>query len=268
MDNRSRLSMKLDTLQRLVMCHTLSSVLPLYIINEYPKSGGTWLAQMIGEYLELPFPRNENPKLESCIMHGHMMPGPLMTNVFCLFRDGRDVMVSYYFHMLFQNDKNPPRMVERARGDLQFADYDDVRKNLPEFIRYNFNRRRKSLNPNQFTWDQFVNAWSNKNVCKIKYEDMVVNGVETLSRAIAEVTGKQVDRKKIARIVNKYSFENQTKRKPGQEDSTSFLRKGVPGDWKEKFTRESAEIFDKYAGNELIAIGYEKDRSWINTVDN
>ena len=267
MDNRSRISMKLDTLQRLVMCHILSNILPLYIVNEYPKSGGTWVAQMISEYLYLPFPRNVNPKIESCVMHGHMLPGPLMSNVFCVFRDGRDVMVSSYFHMLFQNDKNPPRMIERVRGDLKFHNYDDVKKNLPEFIRYNFEHRRKSRNPNKFSWDQFVNAWSKRNVCKIKYEDMVSNGVDTLSNALEHVTGRAVERDRVEEIIHKYSFENQTKRKPGQEDSKSFLRKGVPGDWKEKFSRESAIMFDKYAGEELISIGYENDRSWIESVD-
>ena len=250
------------------MCHTLSGLLPLYIINEYPKSGGTWLGQMIADYLKLPFPRNKRPKIESCIMHGHMMPGPFMRNIFCLFRDGRDVMVSSYFHMLFQNEKNPPRLVKRIRKDLNFSDYDNVRANLPVFIRYNFERRKKSWNPNQFTWPQYVNAWIDRDVCKIKYENLVTDGKATLTAALKKVTGQIIDETRIAKIIIKYSFENQSKRKPGQEDTSSFLRKGKPGDWKEKFTQEAAEVFMLYGGSELIKLGYEKDDSWIKTLSN
>ena len=31
------------------MVHMLSGAIPLYIVNEYPKSGGTWVGQMLGE---------------------------------------------------------------------------------------------------------------------------------------------------------------------------------------------------------------------------
>ena len=225
------------------------------------------MAQMVGEYLSLPFPRNTNPKFESCIMHGHMLPGPFMKNIICLFRDGRDVMVSSYYHMLFQSEKNPPALVKRVRRDLQFSDYHDVRKNLPEFIRYNFEYRKKSFNPNQFSWDQFVRSWIKKNVCKIKYEDMVSDGVTSLTRTLIQLTGKPVDTERVKQIIKKYSFENQAKRKPGQENTNSFLRKGVPGDWKEKFTHEAAIEFDKHAGKELIDLGYEKSNNWIFMVN-
>jgi len=256
--------MKLDTGQRLLMCNMLSGTLPLYIVTEYPKSGGTWVSQMISAYLGLPFPRNIRPKLESCIMHGHMLPTPFMKNVVCLFRDGRDIMVSSYFHMLFQNDRNPPIMVQRTRAALSFEDYEDVRANLPRFIEYVFETRQKSLNPNKFTWNQFVNKWMRTSVCKVKYEDMVADGSRVLAQTLQQLTGRNVDHEKVERIIEEYSFENQTSRRPGEEDASSFLRKGKPGDWKEKFTREAAEVFDSYAGKELIKLGYEKDSSWVS----
>ena len=258
--------MKIDTAQRLLMCNTLSSMLPLYIVTEYPKSGGSWVSQMIADYLNLPYPRNQRPKLQSCVMHGHMLPTPFMKNVFCVFRDGRDVMVSSYFHRLFQNDRNPPIMVERTRKALNFEDYDNVRENMPRFIQYTFESRKKSINPNQFTWSHFVNAWIDKDVCKIKYEDMLAEGRATLARALEEVTGKEIDKERVDIIIKKYSFENQAKRERGKEDKTSFLRKGVSGDWREKFSNEAARMFNIYAGCELIKLGYEPDSSWVNNI--
>jgi len=41
------------------------------------------------------------------------------------------------------------------------------------------------------------------------------------------------------------------------------LRKGISGDWKNKFSREAKQIFNEYAGKELIQLGYEVDDSWI-----
>jgi DNA gyrase/topoisomerase IV subunit B len=66
----------------------------------------------------------------------------------------------------------------------------------------------------------------------------------------------------IQKVVSKYSFENQTKRKPGEENTNSFLRKGVSGDWKNYFNEEAKDIFKRHAGDLLIKLGYEKDLNW------
>jgi hypothetical protein len=63
-------------------------------------------------------------------------------------------------------------------------------------------------------------------------------------------------------VVDEFSFERQAGRPSGQEDRTSFLRKGVVGDWRNQFSQEAREVFDRYAGEELILLGYEKDRQW------
>ncbi len=65
-------------------------------------------------------------------------------------------------------------------------------------------------------------------------------------------------------LVHKYSFEQQSKRKVGEENQNSFLRKGIIGDWKNVFTQEAKELFDSYAGCALIKLGYEKDNSWVH----
>ena len=63
-------------------------------------------------------------------------------------------------------------------------------------------------------------------------------------------------------IVEKYSFEKLSGRKQGQENNSKFLRKGIAGDWKNYFNKEARELFDFYAGAQLVKLGYEKDRSW------
>jgi len=268
MENRSVMHIKIDGLIRLLMNNTLSGVLPLYLVTEYQKSGGTWVGQMLSEYLNLPFPRNRIPSLRSSVLHGHIMPTPFLKNVLCVYRDGRDTVVSSYFHMLFESDKNSPHLVKKCRDDLRFSDYADVQANMPRFIEYLFTCHHKKtlLRWNQFTWSQFVDAWQPLNTASVKYENLIVDAAKEMKKAIEFLTGKPVDDSRLEEIVKKYSFENQTKRKPGQEDTKSFLRKGQAGDWKEKFNREAAEVFNYYAGKQLILLDYEPDDTWVKSI--
>lgn len=261
-DTRTPVETKIDSLQRLLMWHTLSGMLPLYLVTEYPKSGGTWVGQMLAAYFDVPFPRNQRPRLlASCIMHGHYLYSPFFRNVFCVIRDGRDVMVSQYYHSLFHNDRNSPYKVEEMRRTLPFDDYKNIQKNLPRFIKYMFTEAARG--PFQFSWNEFVGSWINKHVPIIRYEDLLLSASSVLGPAIQRVTGGEPDLEKLQRIEKEFSFENLTRRKAGSEDIGSFLRKGISGDWKNHFTSESAEIFDHYAGETLILLGYETDRLWI-----
>lgn len=264
MDNRSRFAIKYDALKRYAMLNTMTATLPLYVVTEHPKSGGSWISQLLSEALEVPFPRNQAPKLQSSILHGHNLRTPFMKNVVCVFRDGRDIMTSAYFHRLFENDKNSPIMVRKMRAALPFDDYDDVRRNMPAFIEYQANIGRRSLSPGKFSWGQFVDSWIDSSALIVKYEDMLEAPEDQLARLVVGLTGREMDRSRITEIVSKYSFSNQSKRKPGEEDTRSFLRKGQAGDWRDKFTKESMDIFDHYFGEYLLKLGYESDENWVS----
>jgi|TARA_R110002096_G_scaffold272416_4_gene466074 hypothetical protein len=267
MDKRSNLAIKLDALQRLIMINCLSGFLPIYVVTEYPKSGGTWVGQMVSEILRVPFPRNKRPDFQSCLLHTHLLYMRTIKNVLVVFRDGRDVMVSQYFHMLFENEKSSPILVKKTRGDLSFKDYHDVEHNLPTFIDYIFDKESSSVSPYHFTWTQFVNSWRGKDVATVKYEDMVAEPTYSLRTILRQMGRDGPDESYLDSVAKKYSFENQAMRKPGEENRMSFLRKGRPGDWMEKFNRKSALLFDEYAGSELIELGYAVNRSWVNSVE-
>jgi len=266
MDTRPHILIKLEALQRLIMLNTLSGVLPLYIVTEYPKSGGSWLCSMLSEYMNIPFPRNRRPEITSSIMHGHISYSPFMKNVTCLYRDGRDVMVSLYYHMLFENDKNSSALVSRTRSDLDYLDVDDIKTNLSSFIDYIYANESKSISPFKFTWGKFVRDWIDKDVNAVKYESLIDDCYGTMKVLLENLTNLPIDEERLKQIVHKYSFANQTNRKPGQEDIKSFIRKGQPGDWKEKFTKESAETFNGYYSSEMKKLGYAEDDSWVETL--
>lgn len=266
MDTRSKLSIWSDALFRVGVATTLSRVLPVYIVTEYPKSGGSWVGQMLADYLGLPFPRNRWVPLKSAIHHAHYLNMPLLNNVLCVQRDGRDIMVSFYFHMLFENDKSSPHVVHETRRALAFNDYEDVRQNLPVFIEYLFEKQSKSRSPFQFTWPEFVRSWRDSGVPQVRYEALVADCADELGAALAQLTGESPDRERLTQIAQKYSFAAQAKRPAGVEQKGSFLRKGAPGDWREKFTPESARLFHELAGNELIKLGYVTDDLWTREV--
>ena len=73
-----------------------------------------------------------------------------------------------------------------------------------------------------------------------------------------------MDEQNLNDAIDRFSFERMTGRKRGTEDRSNFIRKGVIGDWANHFTRETAEIFDHYAGDMLVEMGYESDRNWID----
>ncbi len=252
---------KFNGLIRYAMVRLLADSLPLYIVNEFPKSGGTWMAQMLGRALNIPFPRNRLPVLRSCIMHGHYLPPWNMKNVVIVWRDGRDIMVSYYYHSLFEFDiGGNTLLVKKVREDLKFDNYHDIRANLPEFIEYVFTVKRYP----RFSWTDFVERWYNREgVIHVKYEGLKVDAAKELQRIVRELTGKILSKEKAQSIVDEFSFKKQAGRKPGQEKKTSVLRKGIVGDWKNHFTQTARERFDYYAGESLIKLGYEQDRKWV-----
>ncbi len=47
-------------------------------------------------------------------------------------------------------------------------------------------------------------------------------------------------------------------RNPDDERKNSLMRKGIVGDWKNYFDAESRISTEKYAGCQLISLGYEK----------
>lgn len=271
---------KLEQAYRLLYSKYLNYFIDMILVVEYPKSGGTWLGQLISDYFDLDFPRNEFPSWQSSLIHGHYTPSrgySRSKKIIWLIRDGRDVMVSYYHHCLIWNDKNKlsPKDIKYHRNAVSFDDFENVKKNLPAFIEYSYTHKPSPLQhfTHPGTWASFNRSWlkASKNnrldIVHTKYEDLLSDTETELTRILHEGFSINVDPDKVSEIVYRYSFENQTTRKKGEESKSSFLRKGISGDWKNYFTEEAAEIFDYYAGEILIQLGYESDNSWKDRID-
>src|SRR3712207_2878799 len=208
-DLYSRIYDRENELIRAGMVRLLSGVVPLYVVNEFPKSGGTWVGQMLGRALGVPFPRNRLPVLGSSIMHGHYLSPWGMKNVVVPWRDGRDVMVSWYHQQLIEHQWNRAQ-VARSRRELPLEGYEDVRKNLPAFIEYAFTRPHSP----PFSWADFVRRWHGREgTVNVRYEDLRRDTPNELRRIVGELTGEKLGPERASAIADEFSFERQSGRR-------------------------------------------------------
>jgi hypothetical protein len=257
-DERSKYRVKIDGLIRLIMWRYLHRPLGLILISEYPKSGGTWLGQMQAHATGLDFPRNRTPKFKKCIMHGHHLYDIRFGKVVGIIRDGRDVMISAYYHRLFENDRNSKLMVKEHRSKLNFENYEDIRTNLPRFIDYMFNIEAKRAR--HFSWSEAIYSYyKNELVYIVKYEGLLVHAKGELI-GVFNFLNTEVTDKRISEAVKAFDFKQLTQRNQGDENTNSFLRKGVSGDWKNHFSKEACQVFEEFAGDALVLAGYESER--------
>ena len=245
--------------RKLIVEGAMNAFAPPVVLSEYPKSGGTWMSQMIAAALNIPYPRNRLPLLRRQVIHGCYLKVSRDIPTVVVWRDGRDTMVSFYYHLVFDKPITSKKFSERVRTELGIVDRHAIRDILPRFIEWTFEGGYPG-----FSWADFFQVWKRRSGhVETTYERVKADPLGELARVLDELGLRPQSEARLAEIVDEYSFASQANRKPGEEDVTSFIRKGIVGDWKNVFSREARQIFDHYAGDELIALGYEPDRSWV-----
>ncbi len=232
------------------------------VVNEYPKSGGTWLAQMLAAATGLPFPTHRLPMMRPQILQGHYLWPAGIRDAVVIWRDGRDVMLSFYFQRVIGNEYSVLAETTRIRQQLGISDPSDIEGNLPRFLEYCFTTPRHP----RFNWGQFVSVWAGRrSVVETKYESLKQDAGTELARVLSKLDYPMPEASAINDIVEQFSFRRQSQKRAqlsGHQRSNGFLRKGIVGDWKNHFSIEARQLFDHYAGTSLIALGYETNHEW------
>jgi hypothetical protein len=97
---------------------------------------------------------------------------------------------------------------------------------------------------------------------EVRYEDLLERPHEEAGRLFAFL-GVDTSEALVERAVSEASFEKLSRgRERGEEDPSSFYRKGVAGDWKGLFNERDKQVYKEEAGELLIRLGYEKDGDW------
>lgn len=245
---------------------------PMYYICEYPKSGGTWLGWMASDCLQLPYTRFSTlPLALPCVIHNHWRYHPRLRRSFYMYRDGRDVMVSFFFHRMtgIHGENVKFHQHRRAYESLFGKGYDrhDSVGLMAKFIEYEFSHPRDA----RVNWADHIRSWrpleAREHVAYVSYEQLREDCAGHIKRVVEHAGGKPIDDWRVQMAVEKFSMERATGRKPGEEDRSAFIRKGVVGDWVNHFTKEAAELFNDLAGDVLVQLGYEADRGWVSRYD-
>jgi hypothetical protein len=165
---------------------------------------------------------------------------------FFVMRDLRDTLVSRYFSYKISH----PLLSEQhrtIRQALQERDQDGGLLYLMETI---FDRIAA-----------IQLSWINSGILMVRYEDLLVDEHGTFEKII-NYCQIEVEREKLHRIITDNSFMQATGRRPGEEDVTSHLRKGISGDWKNYFTDGIKAEFKRRYPDVLIKTGYESGPDW------
>jgi hypothetical protein len=237
----------------------------------YPKSGTVWLCKLMSTALGLPLPVDyQLPIMMSSVIHSHWRYDARYPPAIYIRRDGRDVVVSMYFHwtrgLRMKRDPRYSRALAEIFDSLYGKSFDpaDSVGNMPKFVEY---QMTVAPTTHGITWQDHIRDWWGKpHVGHVSYEDLLADPAETMFQGLAAASGNEPDRELIELAVRRHQFNRETGRSSGAENRGSFMRKGVAGDWRTHFNKEAGEIFDSYAGADLVEFGYETGRDWFHSL--
>jgi len=226
-----------------------------YLIS-YPRSGNTWMRHLIAN---IKRPGNEwnhsninkvvpdmyqvRDQLDGYarprIIKSHEAYQPQYPRVLYLYRDGRDVAVSYHNHQQTTRGYKgsfDQFLKEYLRGQVPFG-----------------------------SWQHHVNSWLTADhqipFLAVKYERLFEDPLGTM-KSVAAFLGIDADEPTIKASIERSSYERlqESARKHSPHYRTGYRMgvKGGPGKWRTVFTEENLELFWSYAGTTMEGLGYRK----------
>ena len=169
------------------------------------------------------------------------------------------------------------QLVRDGRDVLTSGTYDWLLKDAEGTDRYRYHvDREDGFELKRFFDDAIIEKWANnwcetidsfrgsKADAQVRYESMKKDFPKEINRIVQAIGA---DPKGVEAASKKVTFEQMTGRREGDASQpTAKARKGVVGDWKGHFTKADGELFDSICGKQLVELGYEPDRSWLEAL--
>jgi hypothetical protein len=175
------------------------------------------------------------------------MAKPNQYKTFYIFRDPRDIVVSWYFSA--RNTHKPRPSILAHREILQSV---GRREGIEYSIRHLY---EYGLFETMASWIDADKDDPNVLICY--FEDLIKDDLAGF-RTIFQHCGIKVPMPVLKSLISRHSFLHQTGgRAPGQEDRTSHLRKGSSGDWLNYFDTRLQTLFTECAGDLVRRLRYE-----------
>lgn len=234
------------------------------------KVGSTWLFDMIaelGKFKKTPPPRSYNDTgtliidkddlsayfiylQGQRIFKSHSYPPKFNYDQHIkfvnIFRDPRDVIVSNIFYLANLD----PRL---GGWGAKFQALSEPERIL-HFIRNG-----------EFSLARLEEWFTYKSGFKIRYEELLNSCADQLKK-LFDWLELSVNPGNIEKTVEMHSFKKKSGRHPGQENESSFFRKGISGDWKNYFDSRCTQAFKTEKGGRwnrlLLDMQYEQVEDW------
>jgi hypothetical protein len=181
-----------------------------------------------------------------------------------IYRDGRDVAVSlmHHFWRWARDRKGGIVDLEPEELDKRDAYLEDPETFLASGESIFIEERLRQM---AVRWSRRVSKASRdgsklfgSNFLQLSYEDLLERPEGNL-KAVFEFLDARAEDSVVRRCVEENDFEKVAGRPRGYENSRSFMRKGVAGDWRKVFTERDRRVYETIAKDALLEMGYPVD---------
>lgn len=218
----------------------------------YPKSGNTWLSRLLGDVLNCPIQSGLGnlaladegfDRRGKYVIRQRHTRQPVDGKIIIITRDPRDVFVSIMYYWQHKTLEGAfYRIGTKPGGDWGISIFYDLW----------FNRYKK-----------YVDVYTT-------YETLLKDTDKELAR-ILQALDIDFNKGRIDGTVRRQAFNKRRKSiKNGASDALPYgkeiqlrnMRKGISGDWKNHFKRKHGKIVHEHLWEWMFRLGYEKDKSW------
>ena len=227
-------------------------VFPTLSINEFPKSGGTWVCRMLRDVTGWRFDDNSFPLPGPAVVKYHRLPFSVRP-LALIVRDPRDVFVSLFHHSraVFEDDPFNSTLVHAWRE--VFLQHDCESEQLEAFV------ERQLTNPvyPRFAWSDFYEHFLSSGAPIFRYEDFRENSAATLV-SLFSALGMETDVEIVERVCEAHSIDTilAQRVKSGEAGKSNFIRRGKVGGYTDLLSSNAIARIEQAEGSTMRKFGY------------